>query len=112
MPTDGWIFSLEQARARLPEEADVFRFYCGLRHGTMKVGLYAPNGEDTQGPHKQDELYVVATGSGTFVKDGERRAFKAHDVIFVEAGAAHRFEAFSEDFATWVIFWGPQGGEA
>jgi len=75
----------------------------------MKVGLYAP--EDIQGPHKQDELYIVVSGSGDFVKNGERRAFQAHDVIFVEAEATHRFENFSNDFATWVIFWGPAGGE-
>jgi hypothetical protein len=29
-----------------------------------------------------------------------------------EAGAEHRFLNFSEDFADWVIFWGPSGGEA
>jgi hypothetical protein len=23
----------------------------------------------------------------------------------------HRFEEFSADFATWVMFWGPKGGE-
>ena len=26
-------------------------------------------------------------------------------------GAVHRFEHFSSDFATWVVFWGPPGGE-
>ncbi len=62
----------------------------------IEVGLYAPKTHDTQGPHEQDE----------------RRAFAAQDVIFVEAGTPHRLEAFSEDFATWVIFWGPPGGEA
>ena len=23
----------------------------------------------------------------------------------------HRFEEFSDDFATWVMFYGPEGGE-
>ena len=36
----------------------------------------------------------------------------AGDVIFVEAGVPHRFEGYGEDFATWVVFWGPEGGEA
>ena len=35
--------------------------------------------------------------------------------LFAPRGAdtqsPHRFEAFSEDFATWVVFWGPPGGE-
>ena len=109
--SDNWLFSLEQAKTQLPDDPSVFRFWYGLRHGTMKVGLYAPNGEDTQGPHKQDELYIVISGSGEFVKSGERRRFKPHDVIFVEAGVEHRFDNFSDDFATWVIFWGQSGGE-
>ena len=36
----------------------------------------------------------------------------ASDVLFVEAGQPHRFENMSPDFSTWVIFWGPEGGEA
>lgn len=36
---------------------------------------------------------------------------KPDDLIFVEAGAVHRFEAISEDFLTWAVFWGPPGGE-
>jgi hypothetical protein len=30
---------------------------------------------------------------------------------FVAAGVPHRFESCSDDFATWVVFWGPKGGE-
>jgi mannose-6-phosphate isomerase-like protein (cupin superfamily) len=106
-----WLLSLAQARSRLPVEADVFKVYYGLRHGTMRAGLYAPEHIDTQTPHKQDELYIVASGTGEFVKNGERIRFQPHDVLFVEAGAEHRFEHFSADFSTWVIFWGPPGGE-
>ena len=29
----------------------------------------------------------------------------------VAAGAVHRFVDFSDDFQTWVVFWGPEGGE-
>lgn len=35
----------------------------------------------------------------------------AGDVLFVAAGVEHRFSNFSEDFVTWVFFYGPQGGE-
>jgi mannose-6-phosphate isomerase-like protein (cupin superfamily) len=87
------------------------RFHYALRHGSMKVGLYAPQELDTQDAHKQDELYVIVSGSGYFVNKGERQAFASHDIIFVEAGAEHRFEDFTSDFSTWVIFWGPDGGE-
>ena len=43
---------------------------------------------------------------------GEKRPFAPGDVIFVEAGAPHRFEDFTGDFAAWAVFWGPEGGEA
>ncbi len=109
--TDAWKFAFDQVRARLPEHPEAMRFHYAVRRGTMKCGLYAPSGADRQGPHRQDELYIVVSGTGDIVKNGERAAFAPHDVIFVEAGALHRFENFSEDFRTWVVFWGSEGGE-
>ena len=105
-----WLHTLEDVSALLPDDPATFRFRYALRHGSMKFGLYAPRGEDTQGPHKQDELYIIVSGSGAFIKNGERRPFNAHDAIFVETGANHNFVDFTDDFATWVIFWGPDGG--
>ena len=111
MPDVDWLFSLADVAASLPNEPGAMRFHYALRRGSMKVGLYALDRVDTQGPHKQDELYVVVSGSGWFTKNGERRRFGPHDVIFVEAGASHCFDDFSDDFSAWVIFWGPEGGE-
>ena len=80
-------------------------------HGTLEVGLYAPRGTDPQTPHARDEVYVVARGRGLF-RRGERRApFGPGDVLFVPAGESHHFEDFSDDFAAWVLFYGPEGGE-
>lgn len=83
-----------------------------IRHGTMRVGVYAPRGEDTQTPHTQDELYIVIAGQGWFRRGEERRRFAPGDVLFVPAAMPHRFEEFSDEFATWVVFWGPEGGES
>lgn len=87
-----------------------------LTHGTAKLFFYEPRGRDLQPPHDQDELYVVLSGAGTFAcgdsDDTLRRTpFAPGDAIFVPAGAVHRFEDFSDDFATWVIMYGPSGGE-
>jgi mannose-6-phosphate isomerase-like protein (cupin superfamily) len=87
------------------------RFVQAFAHGTMSVELYAPVGADPQTPHAQDELYFIYSGRGVFVADGERYPCAAGDCFFVAAGVAHRFEDFSSDFSTWVVFWGPQGGE-
>jgi mannose-6-phosphate isomerase-like protein (cupin superfamily) len=107
-----WTFGLQNVARNLPDEPASMRFLYALRRGSMKLGLYAPRGVDDQGPHNQDELYIVASGSGRVVKNGETRPFQVHDVIFVEAGAEHRFVDFSDDFSAWVVFWGPDGGEA
>lgn len=96
--------------ARLPGP-DGERFVQALAHGSMTVELYAPVGTDPQVPHEQDELYLIIAGSGDFVCGAERTPFAANMVFFVPAGVAHRFERFSPDFATWVVFWGPDGGE-
>ena len=82
-----------------------------FRHGTLHVKLYAPRGVDDQTPHSRDEAYVVLRGEGEFVSDTGRKKFGAGDFIFAPAGAPHHFENFSDDFAVWVFFYGPEGGE-
>jgi mannose-6-phosphate isomerase-like protein (cupin superfamily) len=82
-----------------------------MRRGSMMLRFYQPPGTDPQAPHEQDELYVVASGRGVFVRGAERHPFQPGDVLFAAAGEVHRFEAFSDDFATWVIFYGPKRGE-
>lgn len=82
-----------------------------FEHGTLQIKLYAPRGHDPQTPHTRDEIYVVAQGSGVFFDGDERRAFQIGDCLFALAGSAHRFEDFTDDFAVWVMFYGPEGGE-
>jgi mannose-6-phosphate isomerase-like protein (cupin superfamily) len=103
--------TLAQAQALLPAHAVGRRYAEVLTHGSMRLGLYAPRQFDPQKPHEQDELYLVVQGSGTFVHAGRRTPFRPGDALFAAAGIEHRFEDFSDDFATWVIFWGPPGGE-
>ena len=102
---------LDEALKRLPGpqgEGSVALF----EHGSLVVKLYAPRGSDPQTPHSRDEIYVVAQGTGEFVCSGQRQAFGPHDVLFAAAGVEHRFENFTGDFAVWVFFYGPEGGEA
>lgn len=81
-------------------------------HGSLEVELYTPQGSDPQQPHERDEVYVVARGSGLFFDGVRRRAVEPGTFLFVAAGQVHRFEDFSSDFAVWVLFYGPKGGEA
>ena len=90
---------------------DGVRYHYPIRHGSMRVGLYAPYVKDSQQPHDQDEIYIIQKGSGLFTKEGVTIPFKEGDVFFVKAGEKHLFIDFSDDFVTWVVFWGPKGGE-
>ncbi len=83
----------------------------GFENGSLRVLLYAPRDGDLQQPHEQDEVYVVVRGSGTLSVEDERQEFAQGDVLFVSAGAEHRFEEFTDDFVAWAIFYGPKGGE-
>lgn len=102
--------TVESAVAQLAAEKDAV-FTTLLRHGTMQVEYFVPRGVDWQTPHKQDELYVIASGKSRFYRDGEYIECRKNDVLFVPAGMEHRFEDFTADFATWVIFYGREGGE-
>lgn len=97
-----------------------------LAHGTMELRWFAPKQHDPQTPHDRDELYIIVFGTGVFMRavesspfddtalrvQGEDRVpFGPGDALFVPAGTVHCFEEFSPDFATWVMFYGPEGGE-
>jgi mannose-6-phosphate isomerase-like protein (cupin superfamily) len=103
--------SLTQALARLPAAPTSTYpqgapFATMMAGGTMSVEVFAPKGEDLQQPHTQDELYFIQRGLGELVINGQRFDAAAGDAFFVAAGALHRFEYFSEDFVTWVVFHG------
>jgi len=83
-----------------------------LEHGSMELGYYSPVGSDEQEPHDQDEIYIVHKGSGVFLCGDDRIDFAPGDALFVPAHVGHRFAEFSDDFAAWVVFYGPQGGES
>ena len=102
--------TVAEAMAQLPG-AHNERFAPVLRHGSLEVEIYAPRGVDLQTPHTRDEVYVVVQGYGEFVNGPSRHPFEPGDMLFVPAGVEHRFENFTDDFAVWVIFYGPEGGE-
>ena len=98
-----------------------------MRHGSLEVRWFGPAYGDAQTPHDRDELYVIVSGTGVFVRTEERVPFgdEGHlgvhgeervtvqpgDTLFVPAGTTHQFEATSHDFGAWMIFYGPEGGE-
>ena len=70
----------------------------------VRLVFFAPRGTDYQTEHGQDEFYFIARGSGKLVIDGEALDCAAGEAFFVAAGVPHHFEDFTEDFATWAVF--------
>src|SRR4051794_41904894 len=70
-----------------------------LRKEMLSLGMsvWPAGGEDTQQPHTEDEVYVVMAGRGTIRVAGEDRPGKTGSVVFVGAGAAHRFHSVEGD---------------
>jgi quercetin dioxygenase-like cupin family protein len=57
--------------------------------------------------HERDELYVVASGSGSYRVEDKATAVGAGDLCFAAAHVAHGFENVTDDFAIWIVFYGP-----
>jgi glyoxylate utilization-related uncharacterized protein len=108
MSTD-FHLALDLTAEKLKESGKLFAEF--FKHGSLVVELYKPVQTDKQTPHTRDEVYIIASGSGRFHVNGEYVSFKTGDFLFVPAGADHRFEDFTPDFQTWVLFYGPEGGE-
>lgn len=100
------------AQEALEKLADLqFPFLNLFNRGSLSVEVYKPEKVDLQQPHTKDEVYIIISGSGEFLNDRVRTKFAVGDFLFVPAGIEHRFENFTDDFATWVLFYGPKGGE-
>jgi hypothetical protein len=107
----GQVVALAEALAKGPPPAGNLAVPI-FAHGSLVAELYAPAGDDAQKPHDRDEVYVVARGTAVFVDGGNRgRPVEPGSFVFVPAREAHHFQDMSRDFATWVFFYGPDGGE-
>ena len=101
-------FTIDEFLAKLPFPANekwkdgVWDIEPFEKHGT-KLVFFAPRGRDYQTFHDDDEFYFIVRGSGILLIDGERFDCTAGDVFFVPAKAAHRFEEFTSNFATWAV---------
>lgn len=75
-----------------------------FKKGNVSLVFFAPSGNDYQTLHEEDEFYFIARGSGELVIDKETFKCETSDAFFVPAQMPHHFENFTDDFATWAIF--------
>lgn len=100
--------SPKDALQQLAEHTSPFKQL--FNHGSLEVEVYKPEQIDLQEVHDKDEIYVIISGTGKFKNGQQHMPFAPGDFLFVPAGIDHRFYDFTDDFATWVFFYGPKGG--
>jgi mannose-6-phosphate isomerase-like protein (cupin superfamily) len=101
----GWQISLDAARRLpLPEgRASAEAFI----DGQLEVRFAATSARGMQVPHERDEFYIVAAGTGRYRIDDTEIAIGPGDLLFAAARAEHGFVERDDDFAEWIVFYGP-----
>ncbi len=77
-----------------------------LRIPAMSSGLYVldAGADDLQHPHREDEVYVVVSGSAQLTGGGETVVVGTGSVVFVPALEEHRFHDITERLEVVVVF--------
>lgn len=83
-----------------------------VRSELLSVGVYvlAAGAVDDQTPHEEDEVYYAVRGRARFEVDGEEHSVGPGSLLFVRAGAGHRFKDIEEELVL-VVFWAPPHDE-
>ena len=63
-----------------------------LNTPSLEARWYRPPNPDSQSPHDRDEVYVVVTGQGEFIREKVRVKFSPGDLLFAARGESHHFE--------------------
>ena len=87
-----------------------------LRVPALSCGIYSlPAGsKDLQGPHDEDEVYLVVSGRGRMRVNGKEHEVRRGSLLYVRATSEHNFFEVDEDI-TMIVFFasgGPDRGEA
>ena len=90
------------------------RYLEALRSGQLSAGLYRlRKGEtDEQGPHNEEEIYLVMEGRGRFRMGDEDFAVEPGYLFTVPARVEHGFHGVAEDLLLFVFFAPPEGAVA
>jgi len=97
-------FDIEEVRRLRVEDGAPWREF--LRVSDLRAGLYelAAGAEDSQGPHKADEVYYVLEGRATLVVEDDRTDVAPGSVVYVAKGRSHHFVDITEDLSVLVFF--------
>ena len=97
-------FQISNVIAELERSGRLYKEF--FRVPALSLGVYklTAGAVDPQKPHTEDEIYYVLSGSGSIHVSGEDRQVSSGSVIFVKAGADHRFHSITQDLVLLVFF--------
>jgi len=92
--------------ARLaPGQHDFAEFFRAQKL-SLTIAAWPAGAVDDQQPHAEDEVYYVVRGRATLRVGVEATPVEPGSVVYVPAGAVHRFVDIEADLAV-VVFWSP-----
>ena len=102
--SDWRIFQLDELLAR--KRGMTSPYFEFLRVPTLSSGLYTlrAGAKDLQGPHDEDEVYLVLSGRGRLRVNGAEQQVQQGSVLFVRATSEHTFFEIEEDMTLLVFF--------
>ena len=108
--SDWRIFQVDELLAR--KRGMTSPYYEFLRVPALSCGIYTlkTGAKDLQGPHEEDEVYLVLSGSGRLRVDGSEQAVQRGSLLFVRATSQHSFFEIEQDMTLLVFF--ASGGPA
>lgn len=105
MSGHGWqFFEVDDLKSRVQgPEPRFFEFFGGERLSGAVYRLPA-GAHDLQGPHLEDEVYVVLSGRARLHIGGEERDIRPGLVVFIPARVPHSFVGIEEDLTLLAMF--------
>ena len=102
--SDWRVFHVDQLLARKRGMTSPYLEF--LRVPTLSCGLYTlkAGAKDLQGPHDEDEVYLVLSGRGRLRVNGAEQAVERGTLLFVRATSEHSFFEIEEDITLVVFF--------
>ena len=97
--------ALETARDELQDRTGEL-YLEFLRRDPLSCGLYVlePGADDPQGPHQEDEVYVVLAGRARLTVAGRDKPVGPGSVVFIARTVPHRFTDVTGHLSVLVFF--------
>jgi quercetin dioxygenase-like cupin family protein len=71
---------------------------------SLEIMRFEPGDEDHMHAHGEDEIYIVESGTAELNVDGDVTPVSAGDIVHLEPGTDHRFQAFEDELVMTVVY--------